>query len=118
MWLKLNHQRLEHIIGIASESLPHFGFPEFNENFIERFKKEIPKIVDKAVNFDFNWETVKPSPQFKSRLEKKKREAVDMKISVETGRKMQEKRHVEFGSGGNLLLLKIRFWNSLAFHRH
>ena len=38
LWLKLNHQLLEHIIGIASESLPHFGFPELNENFIERFK--------------------------------------------------------------------------------
>ena len=66
LWLKENHNRVTFIKTSASELLPFFGFPEFDEEFIKKFITEMPKIVQRAVNLNFDWEGIEDSRIFKN----------------------------------------------------
>lgn len=73
LWLKENSTHVHDIKRRAEELLPLFGFPEFDNNFIQRFLKEIPRIVNLACNSEFDWDGMEKSEHFKTRLERKKK---------------------------------------------
>jgi len=50
-----------------ADLLKHFGFPEFNRNFIENFKEEIPDMILRA-QLPYDWNGIEPSPQYATRL--------------------------------------------------
>ena len=75
-WLKENHHEVHNIKVRAQELLPYYGFPEFDNEFIDGFWKEIPHMVQRATNMIFYWDGIDNSTSFKTRLEKKKEDGL------------------------------------------
>ena len=75
-WLKENHHGVHNIKIGAQELLPYYGFPEFDNEFIEGFLKEIPHMVQRATNLIFDWDGIDNSTSFKTHLEKKKEDGL------------------------------------------
>ena len=72
-WLKENHHEVHQIKVRAQEMSPYYGFPEFDNEFIEGFLKEVPHIVQHAQNMIFDWDGIDNSTSFKTLLEQKKK---------------------------------------------
>ena len=50
-----------------ADELVHFGYPEFDEDFITDLKKEIPIAMELAKR-DFDWESIEDSEQYHKRV--------------------------------------------------
>ena len=50
-----------------ADLLLHFGFPEFNRNFIANLKEELPDMVRRA-KMPYDWNGIKPSVQYVTRV--------------------------------------------------
>ena len=51
------------------DELSHFQYPEFNQEFLDRMKKEVPPAVSDALQ-NFDWGCVEVSDRYKTRIQK------------------------------------------------
>ena len=58
------------ILNPLADQLKYFGYTHFTQDFIDKLKKELPKLVEEA-NHDHDLDKIKPSRTFKSRMEKR-----------------------------------------------
>jgi len=74
LWLAehLNDAHAQLIKNKLGELLPSFGFPEFNNDFIQELQAEVPTILERVRDFNFNWD-MDQSKSFESRLEKRRK---------------------------------------------
>ena len=58
------------VLNPLANQLKFFGYTRFTEEFIDKLKMELPKIVEEA-NKDHDLDKIVPSMQYKSRMEKR-----------------------------------------------
>ena len=54
------------------DDLVYFEYRNFTANFLTKMKKELPSAIDHA-NQDYDWESIKPSKQYETRLDKRRK---------------------------------------------
>ena len=68
--------------------LQYFGFNEFSDEFVQNIGIEIQGVVERATNFNFDWDGMDSSRLFKTQMQKwKKRAAANADIVDEDWRK-------------------------------
>lgn len=55
-----------------AENLPSFGYPEFDDKFIQQLKKEIPDVVEEAIR-DHDLDCLHTSDQYQTRMQKRRK---------------------------------------------
>jgi len=86
LWLKNQNEDDTVLVDSYADLLVHFRFPEFTDDFIKEFKKEIPKMILRSKE-PFDWDGMVQSRLYSSRLQRKRRKGVtciDREADIET----------------------------------